>query len=71
MNLKSVKKIDDVKLAGIELDWIKEDGQCREVRLTDKSGFILVIRADGGYGSTLKVLRLAPESEKADQDFGS
>ena len=25
MNLKSVKKIDDVKLAGIELDWIKED----------------------------------------------
>jgi hypothetical protein len=34
MNLKSVKKIDDVKLAGISLDWIKEVGMCREVRLT-------------------------------------
>jgi len=70
MNLKTVKKIDDVKLAGIELDWIKEDGMCREVRLTDKSGFTLVIRGAGGYGSdNLKVLRLVPENEKADQDY--
>jgi len=70
MNLKTVKKIEDVKLAGIELDWIKEDGQCREVRLTDKEGFTLVIRAGGGYGNdTLKVLRLAPENEKSEQDY--
>ncbi len=63
MNLKSVKKLEDVKLTGIEMDWIKEDGYCREVRLADKAGFTLVIRTGGGYGSdTLKVLRLAPES---------
>lgn len=68
MNLKSVKKIDDVKLAGISLNWIKEDGLCREVRLTDKDGFTLVIRSAGGYSDSLKVLRLAPETEKADQD---
>jgi hypothetical protein len=66
MNLKSVKKIDDVKLAGIDLDWVKEDGQCREVRLTDKTGFTIVIRCDGGYGSALRVFRLAPETEKED-----
>lgn len=67
MNLKSVKKIEDVKLAGVELDWVKEDGYCRELRLTDKNGFVLVIRTGGGYGSdTLKVLRLAPETEKED-----
>lgn len=69
MNLKSVKKIDDVKLAGISLDWIKEDGLCREVRLTDADGFTLVIRSAGGYSDSLKVLRLAPETEKADQDL--
>lgn len=69
MNLKSVKKIDDVKLAGIELDWIKEDGLCREVRLTDKTGFTLVIRSAGGYSDSIRVLRLAPENEKADQDL--
>lgn len=68
MNLKSVKKIDDVKLAGIELDWIKEDGLCREVRLTDKDGFTLVIRASGGYSDSIRVLRLAPENEKSDAD---
>lgn len=67
MNLKSVKKIEEVKLAGIELDWVKEDGYCRELRLTDRAGFVLVIRTAGGYGSdTLKVLRLAPETEKED-----
>lgn len=66
MNLKSVKKIEDVKLAGVDLDWVKEDGYCREVRLTDKSGFTLVIRTGGGYGNdTLKVLRLA-EHEKVE-----
>lgn len=69
MNLKSVKKIDDVKLAGIGLDWIKEDGLCREVRLTDKDGFTLVIRSAGGYSDSLKVLRLAPETEKAEHDL--
>lgn len=70
MNLKTVKKIEDIKLAGIELDWIKEDGYCRELRLTDKDGFTLVVRTGGGYGSdTLKVLRLAPESEKDDRDI--
>jgi hypothetical protein len=69
MNLKSVKKIEDIKLAGIELDWIKEDGMCREVRLTDKNGFVLVIRSQGSYGGeNLKVFRIAPETEKADQD---
>jgi len=67
MNLKTVKKIEDIKLAEIELDWIKEDGYCRELRLTDKNGLVLVIRTGGGYGSdTLKVLRLAPETEKED-----
>lgn len=69
MNLKSVKKIDDVKLAGISLDWIKEDGLCREVRLTDKDGFTLVIRSAGGYSDSLKVLRLAPETEKAEHEL--
>lgn len=69
MNLKSVKKIDDVKLAGISLDWIKEDGLCREVRLTDKDGFTLVIRSGGGYSDSIRVLRLAPENEKAEQDI--
>lgn len=64
MNLKTVKDIDTVKLAGIEIDWIKEDNQCREVRLTATDGFVLVIRASGGYGESLKVLRLAPEGEK-------
>jgi len=68
MNLKSVKKIDDIKLAGIELDWIKEDGLCREVRLTDKDGFTLVIRSGGGYSDSIRVLRLAPETEKDGQD---
>jgi hypothetical protein len=58
-----------VKLLGVELDWIKEDGLCREVQLTDKTGFILVIRSAGGYGDSLKVLRIAPENEKAEQDF--
>lgn len=66
MNLKSVKKIDDVKLAGIDLDWIKEDGLCREVRLTDAAGFTLVIRSGGGYSDSIRVLRLAPENEKDD-----
>lgn len=69
MNLKSVKKIDDVKLAGISLDWIKEDNLCREVRLTDKDGFTLVIRSAGGYSDSLKVLRLAPETEKAEHEI--
>jgi hypothetical protein len=68
MNLKSVKKIDDVKLAGIELDWIKEDGLCREVRLTDKDGFTLVIRSAGGYSDSIRVLRLAPENEKDERE---
>lgn len=68
MNLKSVKKIDDVKLAGIDLDWIKEDGLCREVRLTDTSGFTLVIRSGGGYSDSIRVLRLAPENEKDGHD---
>lgn len=67
MNLKTVKKIEDIKLAGVTLDWIKEDGYCREVRLTDGAGLTLVIRTGGSYGSdTLKVLRLAPEGEKDD-----
>jgi hypothetical protein len=70
MNLKTVKKIEDIKLSGIELDWIKEDGMCREVRLTDKTGFTLVIRSQGGYGGeNLKVFRLAPENEKSDHDI--
>lgn len=67
MNLKTVKSLSDVKLAGITIDWIKEDNLCREVRLTDSDGFTLVVRARGGYGADdLKVLRLAAENEKED-----
>lgn len=69
MNLKTVKSIESVKLAGIEIDWIKEDNMCREVRLTDSAGFTLVIRAQGGYGESLKVLRLAAEDEKENRDL--
>lgn len=61
MNLKTVKEIEKIKLAGIKFEWIKEDGSPRELRLTDAEGNHMVIRTDG-FGA-LRILVEVPESE--------
>lgn len=61
MNLVTVKDIKKVKLDGIKIEWIKEDGRCYEMRLMDTKGNAVVIRSAGSYSDYLKVLEVGPE----------
>jgi hypothetical protein len=55
MNLTTVKTLKEVHLAGITVEWTKEDKSVKEIRLRDTNGGRLVIRA-GTYGDVLKVM---------------
>lgn len=63
MNLKTVKDLNAINLAGIKCEWIKEDGYPRELRLTDAKGSHVIIRTSD-YGS-LKILHEAPEEPES------
>lgn len=61
MNLVTVKDISKVKLGDIAIEWIREDGVVREVRMRDPKGYCIVIRSGGSYSEYLKVFEIAPD----------
>jgi hypothetical protein len=63
MNLISAKALNQVSLAGITLDWVKEDNSVKEVRLSDGTGGQIVIRSSQ-YGDALKVMVPAPPTKE-------
>lgn len=64
MNLMTAKTLNELSLAGISLDWIKEDNSIKEVRLSDSKGAQIVIRSSQ-YGDALKVMIPAPPVKEA------
>ena len=53
MNLKSIKKDSDAKLAGVTVDIDRVDGLIRRISLRDANGGLLVIQGD--YGVSVSV----------------
>lgn len=62
MNLVSIKSLSEVQLDGVNLDWTKEDKSIKELRIRDKNGGRLIVRA-GSYGDTLRVMVPQPYEE--------
>ena len=56
MKLETVKDPTKVKLKGVELDWVIEDGQPTRVTITDKKGNALTLNRLDSYSRSLQVL---------------
>ena len=57
MRLVSIKSPNELKLAGINVEFEKEDSTLQGVKLTTEAGDIFVIRSTESYSRSVKVLK--------------